>query len=88
MKMELLYLAAPVVVSEPGLPPLQLTTDYAGRCQYSIQGNTPYEIDAGKPDFYQTLVHQVDPHQQTIELVLAHQQMVRQPNRKPCQGQP
>ncbi|HTZ90089.1 MAG TPA: hypothetical protein VMA71_07105 [Alloacidobacterium sp.] len=69
---------AQVVVSEPGLPPLRLTTDYAGRCQYSIQGNTPYEIDAGKPGFYQTLVHQVDPHQQTIELVLAHQQMVRQ----------
>jgi hypothetical protein len=69
---------AQVVVSEPGIPPQRLTTDYAGRCQYSVHGNTPYEVDIVRTGFYQTLAHQVDPHQQTVELVLAHQQIVRE----------
>src|SRR5271170_3513322 len=69
---------AQVMVSEPGMAPLRLTTDYAGRCQYSIHGSAPYEIDVSKPGFYQTLAHQLDPHLQTIQLVLAHQQIVRQ----------
>ena len=69
---------AQVVVSEPGILPQRLTTDYAGRCEYSVHGNAPYEVDVEKPGFYQTLAHEVDPHQQAIELVLAHQQMVRE----------
>jgi hypothetical protein len=68
---------AQVVFSQTGLPSLRLTTDYAGRCQYSIEGNTPYELDVGKPGFYQTRSPQVDPHRSTVELVLSHQQIVR-----------
>jgi len=69
---------AQVVVSEPGILPQRLITDYAGRCQYSVHGNVPYAVDVEKLGFYQTLAHEVDPHQQAIELVLAHQQIVRQ----------
>ena len=69
---------AQIIFSQTGLPPVRLATDYAGRCQYSIEGNTPYELDVGKPGFYRTRSPQVDPHQSTVELVLSHQQIVRQ----------
>jgi len=69
---------AQVVLSEPGLPPQRLTTNYAGRCQYSIHNNTPYAIDVEKQGFYRTQVSQADPQQGTLELTLAHQQIVRQ----------
>jgi hypothetical protein len=69
---------AQVVVSELGLAPQRLTTNYAGRCRYSIHGNAPYEIGIEKPGFYRTQVSQVDPQQRTVELTLAHQQIVRQ----------
>jgi hypothetical protein len=69
---------AQVVLSEPGMPALRLTTDYAGHCRYTIHGNAPYEVDVEKAGFYKTQAHAVDPHQQAIEIVLAHQQMVRQ----------
>src|SRR5271155_660477 len=69
---------AQVAVAEPGLPPQRLATDYAGRGQYGIPGNAPYEVEVDKQGFYRTLVQQVDPHQQKVELTLAHQQMVRQ----------
>ena len=71
-------LDAQVMLSEPGRPPQRLSTDYAGRCQYSIRGNTPYEIDVEKQGFYRTQVSHIDPRQQTVELTLAHQQIVRQ----------
>src|SRR5580704_11740158 len=36
---------AQVVVSETGLAPQRLTTNYAGRCQYGIHGNASYVVD-------------------------------------------
>jgi hypothetical protein len=69
---------AQVILSEPGLLPVRLTTDYAGRCQYANHGNTPYELDVGKAGFYQRLAHEVDPHEEKVELTLAYQQMVQQ----------
>ena len=69
---------AQVVVSETGLAPQRLTTDYAGRCQYGIHGIAPYAIDVEKQGFYRTQVSQVDPQQQAVDLTLAHQQIVRQ----------
>ena len=69
---------AQVVVTEPGFPPQRLSTDYAGRCQYSIRGAAPYNLDVEKTGFYRSEVPQVDPKQQTMEVTLAHQQLVRQ----------
>jgi len=69
---------AQVVLSESGLASQRLTTNYAGRCQYSLHSNAPYEIDVEKQGFYRTQVSQVDPQQRVVELTLAHQQIVRQ----------
>jgi hypothetical protein len=69
---------AEVLVAEPALPAQRLTTNYAGRCTYSIHGTAPYALDVEKPGFYQTRASQIDPSQRMVELTLAHQQIVRQ----------
>jgi len=69
---------AQVVLSEPGLTLQRVATDYAGRCQYSLHGSSPYDIDVEKQGFYRAQLSQIDPQQQRIELTLAHQQIVRQ----------
>jgi len=45
---------AQVTVSEPGLPAVQLQTDYAGRCSYSLHRDASYQIRVEKPGFYET----------------------------------
>jgi len=69
---------AQVVVSQPGLPPQRLNTDYAGRCGYVLHANTGYSLDVEKAGFYRTQMSEIDPQQQAIEVTLAHQQIVRQ----------
>src|ERR1700733_12145612 len=69
---------AQVILSEPGRPIIQLRTDYAGRCTYSLQRDLPYQLEVQKPGFYQSLESQTDAHQQIIEVVLAHEQMVQE----------
>jgi hypothetical protein len=69
---------AQVTLSEPGRPAIQLRTDYAGRCAYSLQRDLPYQLRVQKPGFYQSVESQTDAHQQIIEVVLAHEQVVRQ----------
>jgi Carboxypeptidase regulatory-like domain len=69
---------AHVTVSEPGRSVLQLETDYAGRCTYSLHQNAPYQIRVEKPGFYQTLESQADAHLGAIEVALAYEQVVRQ----------
>lgn len=69
---------AQVLLLEAGLTPQRLATDYAGRCQYTIHANRPYQLDVEKQGFYRSQLSQVDPRQQSLELTLAHQQIVRQ----------
>jgi hypothetical protein len=69
---------AQVTVSEPGRPAIQLRTDYAGRCTYLLQQELPYQLAVQKPGFYQSLESQMDAHRQVIEVVLAHEQVVRE----------
>jgi hypothetical protein len=69
---------AQVILTEPGRPVLQLRTDFAGRCTYSLQRELPYRLEVQKPGFYQSLESQTDAHQQIIEVVLAHEQIVRE----------
>ena len=68
---------AQVTLSEPGRPAIQLRTDYAGRCTYSVQQDSPYQLEVQKPGFYRSSESQTDAHQQIIEVVLAHEQVVR-----------
>jgi hypothetical protein len=69
---------AQVTLSEPGRPVIQLRTDYAGRCTYSLQRDLPYQLGVQKPGFYQSLEGQTDAHREIVEVVLAHEQVVRE----------
>ncbi len=69
---------AQVTLSEQGRPAIQLRTDYAGRCAYSLQRDLPYQLRVQKPGFYQSVGNQTDAYRQTVEVVLAHEQVVRQ----------
>src|ERR1700734_3942002 len=69
---------AQVTLSEPGRPAIQLRTDFAGRCTYSLQQDLPYQLEVQKPGFYQNLVSQMDAHRHLVEEVLAHEQVVRE----------
>jgi hypothetical protein len=69
---------AQVTLLEPGRKPVLLQTDYAGRCAYPLQNNLPYTLRVQKPGFYQAFEDQTDAHRQTIEVKLAHEQVVRQ----------
>jgi len=69
---------ARIRVLEPGLSPMQLWTDYAGRADYTLRQDLPYVIRADKPGFYQVQMSEVDAHQTNVRLVLAHEQIVRE----------
>jgi hypothetical protein len=69
---------AQVTVSEPGVQTIQLQTDYAGRCTYSLHRNASYQIRVERPGFYQALEPHADAHVESVEVVLAHEQVIRQ----------
>ena len=69
---------AQVTLLQPGRNPVHVQTDYAGRCAYPLQNNLPYTLRVQKPGFYQAFEDQTDAHRQTIEVKLAHEQVVRQ----------
>src|SRR5271154_3382621 len=69
---------ARITVSEPGRATVRFETDYAGRCAFTLQGGSPYQLQIQKPGFYQASENQADAHRQTIEVSLAHEQVVRQ----------
>ena len=64
---------AHVTVSEQGRSALQLQTDYAGRCTYSLHRDAPYQIRVEKPGFYQTFEPHADAHLGSIEVALAYE---------------
>ncbi len=69
---------AQITLSESGRNPAHLETDYAGRCAFTLQSGLAYQLRVQKPGFYQALENQTDPHRQTIEVVLSHEQVVRE----------
>jgi hypothetical protein len=69
---------ASVTISSTGRAALQAQTDYAGRCMFNLSSGTPYQIRVDKPGFYQSLNLSPDPHADSIEITVAHQQIVQQ----------
>jgi hypothetical protein len=69
---------AQVIVSEPGRRDLELQTDYAGRCTYSLHQNASYQLRVEKPGFYQVLKSVMDAHLEEVAVVLVHIQVIRQ----------
>lgn len=69
---------AAVTISSTGHSSIQLQTDYAGRCAFTLPTRTPYQLRVDKPGFYQALNPSPDPHADSIEIALAHIQIVQQ----------
>ncbi len=69
---------AQITIQEPGQAPEQLWTDYAGRCSYTLRQDAPYELSAAKAGFYQTQMNLVDAQAKSVQVVLTHEQIVRE----------
>ncbi len=69
---------AAISVQEPGLGVVQLWTDYAGHCAYTLRQDAPYQVRASKPGYYQAQIGSVDPHARSVRVVLTHEQIVRE----------
>ena len=67
---------ASVLVQEPGRSDVRLSTDYAGRGTFVLQGTEPYRLNVNKPGFYEAALDQQDPSTRDVRAVLNHEQMV------------
>ena len=69
---------AQVTITEPGLAPAQLRTDFAGNCRYQLALRSYYSIAVSKPGYYETNETGVEASLGSVKVVLAHEQMVRE----------
>jgi len=69
---------AQLTLSQAGRRDIELQTDYAGRCSYSLHRNASYQLRVGKPGFYQVLKSDVDAHLVEVAVVLVHVQVIQQ----------
>jgi len=69
---------AQVTITEPGIAPTQLWTDYAGNCSYTLLQREPYQVAIEKAGFYKADDSSVDPSQSSVKAVLEHEQIVRE----------
>jgi hypothetical protein len=69
---------AQVTVLEPGQSDLQLWTDYDGRSSYVPRQSSPYQIRTGKAGYYQDVRNSVDASQNSVRIVLTHEQIVEE----------
>ena len=69
---------AEVTLSEPARSPMQCRTDFAGRCTFALQNDLPYQLRVEKQGFYEAVENGADARLQSVEVKLAHEQIVRQ----------
>ncbi len=69
---------AEVTISESGLEPARLRTDYVGKCTFALRRQNPYRIHVEKPGFYATDESAADASRNSVRVVLAHEQIVRE----------
>lgn len=67
---------AQITVTEPGLPPVQLWSDYEGHARFTLRNDTPYTVHAEKPGFYQANMADIDPQSSSVRIAMAHEQIV------------
>jgi hypothetical protein len=70
--------AAQVTILEPGQNALQLWTGYDGHCSFVPRQDSPYEIRAAKPGFYQVVQNDVEADSGIVKIVLTHEQIVQE----------
>ena len=69
---------AQVAVTELGLAPERLRTDYAGACSFTPMRQSPYQIHVEKPGFYAADAGGIEAGQASVKVALAHEQIVRE----------
>jgi len=69
---------AQIILQEPGLAEVRLSTDYAGRTNVALQQVAPYSLRVQKPGFYESAATQTDPALREVRAVLNHEQIVTQ----------
>ncbi len=70
---------ARVTIAEPNLAPLQLWTNYAGHCTFTLPQNPqPYRLTVEKPGFYQSSQTAISPDLGALNVIIAHEQMVKE----------
>jgi hypothetical protein len=70
--------SASVTISLQGRLLQQLRTDYLGRSIFLSNLTTPYQIRVEKPGFYVASANATDPAARAVQLILPHQQQVKQ----------
>jgi hypothetical protein len=67
-----------VTVFQQGQAPVGFHTNHAGRIELTLANVVPYQLQVEKQGFYQGMMRDVDPQLETIQVTLAHEQIVRQ----------
>jgi hypothetical protein len=69
---------AQVTITERGAAPALLWTNYAGNCSYEPKHHEPYRIAVEKAGFYKTETGDTEPNLSSVQVVLEHEQIVRE----------
>ncbi|HEX4037533.1 MAG TPA: carboxypeptidase regulatory-like domain-containing protein [Acidobacteriaceae bacterium] len=69
---------ARVTIEEPGQPAVRLTTDYAGRCNWTPRQTSAYSLRIERGGFYETTAKDIDPGERSLHLVLTQQEVLQQ----------
>jgi len=69
---------AVVTVFQPSQSPVEFRTNHAGRIEFAPSNLLPYQLQVEKQGFYQGLMRNIDPQLANIQLIVAHEQIVRQ----------
>ena len=69
---------AEVTIAEPGRAAVRVWTDYAGRCQFTLQQFEPYQLHVAASGFYPVNEANEDPHVEGLRVTLTHERLLQQ----------
>lgn len=69
---------AHVTVQETALAPINVSTDYAGRCTYALHGSGPYRLQITAPGFYPLDKTIMQAAQTNVVATLQHEELLEQ----------
>lgn len=69
---------AKITISQPGMAPVRLMTDYAGHASWIPSRPGPYSVRVSKPGFYETSADGLRSLDKSVRLTLSHEQIVQQ----------
>ena len=67
-----------VSVRVPGQDPVELSTDYLGHCVFTVLQGAPYQVISSKPGYYQSVLTDIDPKENSIRIAMTHEQIVQE----------